>query len=384
MIPFRGENAVDRLQALAAREMPRAHEAAYLNHAASSPLPFRSAQALRGYLEDRERLFHLYRAGRQDYDVSGLRGRLGELLGVPARTLAFVPTTTDGISGILNGIAWRPGDNLVVPADEFPGVLYAALHLAGRGIEVRLAPVDGHLDLGRLEETLDARTRAVVVSHVHWQTGHRVDLAELGRMCRGVGALAVVDAIQSLGQLPVDPLGAGVDVLVAGSYKWLMAVPGTAVLYVSDRALAEITPDRAGWKSVATSVHACARLEWLGDATRFHVGGQCDPTLIALAGSVELLLEIGAGTIAATLRGLQDHLLAGLPEAIRVNSSLKPEERSGILSITTGSAEKDDALVARSMAAGVIVARRGAGIRIAPHWHNTTADMDRFLEVVED
>lgn len=369
------------LQDLAAQEMSLAHEGTYLNHAASSPLPRRSAEALRQYGADRERVFHLYQAGRQDYDTAALRTKFGILLGAPASAVAFVPTTTDGISGILKGLDWRPGDNLVVPANEFPGVLYAALNLARFGVEVREVPVAGHLDLDRLREAADGRTRAVVVSHVHWQSGHRSDLSEFGRLCRAVGALAIVDAIQSLGQLPVDPVTAGIDVLIAGSYKWLMAMPGTAVLYVSDRALTELTPDRAGWTGMETSVQASPSFEWKRDASRFHVGGQCDPTLIVLERSVDLLLELGSEAIETHLRGLLDRLIAKLPAGLQVASCLAPAHRSGILSVTTGSRERDDILASGLVAAGVIVARRGGGIRVAPHWHNTPGDIDRFLEV---
>jgi len=369
---------VSTLQELAALEM--ALPGTYLNHAASSPLPRRSAEALREYVSDRERVVHLYQAGRQDYDCSALRAKAGALLGAPASAVAFVPTTTDGISGLLNGIAWRPGDNLVVPEDEFPGVLYAALNLGRRGVEVRQVPVEGHLDLDRLAAAADRRTRAVVASQVHWQTGHRIDLAELGRLCRDAGALSIVDAIQGLGQVPTDVTAAGIDLLVAGSYKWLMAIPGTALLCASDRALAEITPDRAGWTGMQTSVHATPRLEWKADASRFHVGGPCNPVLIALERSLDLLLELRVEVIADVLRTLLDRLIAGLPPELALGSSLEPAERSGILSVTTGSPERDDALASRLVAAGVIVARRGGGLRISPHWHNTPADIDRFLD----
>ena len=98
---------------------------------------------------------------------------------------------------------------------------------------MRQVPVEDHLHLSRLGAALDRRTRAVVASQVHWQTGHRIDLAKLGQLCRSVGALSIVDAIQGLGQVPVDVTAAGIDVLVAGSYKWLMGIPGTAVLCAS-------------------------------------------------------------------------------------------------------------------------------------------------------
>jgi cysteine desulfurase / selenocysteine lyase len=368
---------VSTLKDLAAQEMTLA--GTYLNHAASSPLPRRSAEALRRYVIEREQVVPLYQEGRQDYDTAALRTKLGTLLGAPASAIAFVPTTTDGLSGVLNGLPWRPGDNLVVPDNEFPGVLYAALNLARRGVEVRQVPVEDHLHLSRLGAALDRRTRAVVVSQVHWQTGHRIDLAKLGQLCRSVGALSIVDAIQGLGQVPVDVTAAGIDVLVAGSYKWLMGVPGTAVLCASQRALNEITPDRAGWTGMKASVYAAPSLEWREDASRFHVGGQCDPTLIALERSLDLLLEIGVEIIAEVLRGLQDRLIANLPAGLRVISSLKPLDRSGIVSVTTGDSDRDDRITQRLVAAGVIVARRGGGIRVSPHWHNTSADLDRFL-----
>ncbi len=369
----------------AAREFPRIRDAVYLNHAASAPLPRRSAAALRAYLDDRERLFHLYQAGRQDFDPSGLRAKLGRLANAPASAIGFAPTTTDGISGALNGIAWRPGDNVVFAANEFPGVVYAGLNLARRRVNVRQVPVDGHLAVEDLLNATDGRTRAVVVSHVHWQTGHRVDIARLGAECRAAGVLSIVDAVQSLGAVPVDFTAAGVDLLVAGSYKWLLAIPGAAVLYASERTLAEMTPDRAGWRSMQTSVYAAPSLEWAPDASRFHVGGQSDATLIALDRSVDLLLEIGVDHIHRHVLGLLDRLVAGLAgTGLSVRSSLEPAHRSTILSVTTGDAARDDRLTKTLADARVIVARRGAGIRVAPHWHNTPEQIDRAVETMRN
>ena len=161
-----------------AHEFPLLGDAVYLNHAASSPLPRRSAQALTRYVEDRQRIAPLYQAGRQDYPVGPLRTKLALLLGTRAEAVAFVPSTTDGVAGALNGIDWRPGDNVVVPANDFPGVVYPCLGLARHGVEVHRVPVADHLDLGAFLEAIDSRTRAVAVSHVHWQSGHRIDLSQ--------------------------------------------------------------------------------------------------------------------------------------------------------------------------------------------------------------
>lgn len=365
---------------LAPAEFPGVREAAYLNHAASSPLPRRSAAAVSTYLTNRQEVHRLYQAGAQDYDANPLREKLGRLLGAHVESLTFVPTTSDGIVSAVNGIDWQPGDNVVCPANDYPGVIYAALDLARRGVEVRQVPVDTHLDLSQLLGRVDGRTRAVLVSHVHWQTGHKIDLAQLGSACRAAGALSIVDAIQSVGATPIDLRTAGVDILVAGGYKWLMGMPGAAVLYVAPERLPTIRPDRAGWMSMTTSVFGRPTIAWKPDASRFQVGGQADPALVALDQSVELLLEVGVPVIERHVKGLLDRLLAGLPDTgLRCLSNLAPENRSTLVCLTTGDRDRDTALTRGLVARGVIVAHRGPGIRVAPHLHNRPRDIDRLL-----
>ncbi|MFN0180548.1 MAG: aminotransferase class V-fold PLP-dependent enzyme [Gemmatimonadales bacterium] len=369
-----------------AAEFPIAMEATYLNHAASAPLPARSAAVLRQYVDDRQRLYHLYQTGTQDYDTTELRKKLGRLLGVPAARVGFVPTTTDGIGMVLNGLSWRPGDNVVVPANEFPGVMYACLHLASRGVEVRQVPVpSGHLELTDLFAKFDRRTRAAVVSHVHWHTGHRIDLGALAEACVRRGVLSIVDAIQGVGAAAVDLAATPVDVLLAGSYKWLMGAHGLAAIAVSERAFEAIVPDRAGWASMATSVHARPELVWAPDARRYSVGGSADPALMVLEASVDLLLGVGVAAIETHIGSLLVPMAAGLAGAgLTLNTRMSATPSPTFLNATTGDPDRDRALVARLVAERIIVARRGPGIRISPHLYNTAADVDRLLRAVTD
>jgi len=366
------------------REFPFADEMTYLNHAASSPLPARSADALRRHVSERQRLFDLYQTGTQDYDPTALRAKLGRLVNAAPQSIGFAPTTSDGISGTLNAIDWRPGDNLVVAANDYPGVLYACDCLVRRGVEVRKVPMpNGHLELERLVDALDPRTRALAASHVHWQTGYRVDLQSLGRACNDRGVLSVIDAIQSLGSQPIDLAVTPVDVLVAGAYKWLLGVPGVAVLYVSPRALEWLVPDRAGWVSMRTSVYAEPRVDWLPDAMRFMAGAPTNAALVALEQSVELLLEVGVAAIARHTAGLVGALAAGAARpGMRINSRLTPECRSSIVSVTTGDPDRDLALLRDLVAQRIIVAQRGPGLRIAPHLHNLSEDVERLLDAL--
>lgn len=369
------------LSTLIATEFPIAAEAVYLNHAASAPLPTRSATTLHRYADDRQRLYHLYQAGAQDYDPTPLKGKLGRLINCPSSLIGFVPSTMDGVSGSLNGLAWRPGDNVVLAANEFPGVVYACLNLRARGVDVRQVAVpSGHVEPSDLMAATDARTRAVVASHVHWQTGYQLDIDRLGRHCSERDVVFILDAIQSLGAVPIDMTASKVDVLVAGTYKWLLATQGLAVMAMSPRALARVTPDRAGWTSMEANPFQASEFRWADGARRFSVGGSADPALMALETSVDLILELGVDYIAEHTQAIIDRIVAGLmPLGLAVNSRLAPGCRSAIVSVTTGDRAIDRRLTASLVADRIVVAERGPGIRISPHVHTTPDAVDRLV-----
>ena len=368
-----------------AAEFPIAAEATYLNHAASAPLPARSAEALRRFVADRQRLFHLYQAGTQDFDPAPLRRSLGRLLGADPDRIGFVPSTSDGVSGTLNGLAWRAGDNVVLPANEFPSLVHACRQLEARGVAARLVPsAQGSPSAAALLDRVDGRTRAVVASHVHWQTGDRIELEALGRGCRQLGVLSVIDAIQSLGAVPIEVQQAQVDVLLAGTYKWLLGIQGLAVICVAEGALDRITPDRAGWQSQAAGAAAGpADATWAPGARRFAVGGANDPAMMALAPSVELLLEAGVATVLSHTQAVLDRLVAGVrPLGLRIHSDLSPGRRSSFINLGTGDPARDTALVQALAAERIIVAQRGPGIRVAPHLHTRFEQIDRMVEQI--
>ncbi|MEO8449915.1 MAG: aminotransferase class V-fold PLP-dependent enzyme [Gemmatimonadota bacterium] len=370
--------------ALCEREFALIGDDAYLNHAASAPLPRRSADALRAYAEDRQQLCHLYQNGTFDFDVTQLRGKLARLINAAPQSIGFVATTSDGIALALNGVDWQPGDNVVMPANEYPSVRYACEHLARRGVELREgATPSGHLDLDTLFAAVNDRTRALTVSFVHWHTGYRADLARIGEFCRQRGIISIVDGIQGLGACPVDVAAMPIDVLVAGTYKWLLGIPGSAVLYVAPDALGSVTPDRAGRASMATSVHATPAFVWHEDVMRYGPGAPPDPPLLVLEPSVDLLLEVGVGAIHSHTVELTDYAAAELAgRGFTLNTNLEAEHRSSILSFTTGTADGDETLTRSLVAQSVIVAKRGPGIRVSPHFHNSVADIDRLLEAL--
>jgi selenocysteine lyase/cysteine desulfurase len=250
-------------------------------------------------------------------------------------------------------------------------------------VEVRFCPTPGgHIDIGALLSRVTSTTRAIALSHVQWTNGFKVDLEPLGRFCREQGILSIVDAIQSLGVQPIDVRSAPIDVLVSGCFKWLLGIPGMALLYVSREALARFHPDRAGTESVVS--HDSLDLAWRGDSLRFLVGSLNEPALCVLAPSVELLQELGIPQIQAHTAALVDRIDTGLQNlGLSITSSPLPEHRSSILSFTTGSRAQDDRLVRRLLDRNVITGLRPSGVRVAPHFYNTVSDVDALLDAVK-
>ena len=115
---------------------------------------------------------------------------------------------------------------------EFPSNVYPWLNLSQIGVETRMVKsIDGRLSVDAIADMIDARTRAVSISHVEYGNGFRNDLAAIGALCREKDVCFVVDAIQSLGQTPVDVAEMGIDILTADGHKWLLSPEGIGIFY---------------------------------------------------------------------------------------------------------------------------------------------------------
>ncbi|MDX1630387.1 MAG: aminotransferase class V-fold PLP-dependent enzyme, partial [Thermoanaerobaculia bacterium] len=189
------EEIRDRREAL-----PSSRELVYLNHAAIAPLPSPSVRAM-AELADRVSRTGDRRWPERNEMTERVRGLAAHLMGASRpETVAFVPSTSAGLSLVAEGLDWNPGDNVVGAGCEFPSNVYPWMNLASRGVEYRQAEErDGRLDLDELEELCDGRTRILALSWVQYSNGFRTDLHRLGRFCRKNGILFVADVIQGLG-----------------------------------------------------------------------------------------------------------------------------------------------------------------------------------------
>lgn len=373
------ERSVEELRA----EFPVAEEWAYLNHATHGPLSRRTVAAVDAVARAWMVPPTLGPTAR-DAAFETARANVAALVGGNAANVAFVGNLAEAVSLCAAGIDWKDGDNVVIPRDEFPSVVYPFLNLERRGVELRLVEKgeDGFTDLDRVDRAIDRRTRALVISQVEFMDGFRHDLKEIGRIGRERGVLTIVDATQSMGALPIDAASSGIDVIAAHGYKWLMCTYGLGVIHFSERALAEIHPVYVGRLSVNKGFEDLDyALDWRAGAHRFQTGGYNWLSLAAFNASAELIRAAEPPRTESHTLALTDRVLAGAEaKGYRVTSCLDPVHRSQIVSFTSGTRDTDSRIVSDLLGRNVAVSLRGRGVRVSPYFYNTDEDVDRLIE----
>ena len=361
---------------------PVTQHAVYLNHAAVSPPPTTTIQAVEAQLRDVHENgslnFQSWLAVREQ-----ARELLALLLGARAEQVAFLRNTSDALSTVANGLAWKPGDNIVTFRGEFPSNVYPWLRVRDAfGVEVRICEErEGRVDLDQLESLIDDKTRVVAISHVQFASGFRADLERLGRAARQHDALLVVDVIQALGVVPTNVEAELVDVAAGAGHKWLLTPEGVGYLYLSDRARERIQPTLVGWVSVPNPEdYGNFEQGWNRGTLAWETGTGPAALIHGLKASLDLLHHYGPANIANYLEELTDHLCDRIQsKQYEVVSSRERGEKSQIVCIRHRGDISAMGLYAHLKRQNIITAPRGDRLRIAPHLYNTIGEVDQLI-----
>jgi len=361
---------------------PITQRAVYLNHAAVSPPPTTTIQAVEAQLRD------VHENGSLNFQSwlavkEQARELLARLLGARVEQVAFVRNTSDALSTVANGLAWKPGDNIVTFRGEFPSNVYPWLRVRDAfGVEVRMCEErEGRVDFDQLESLIDNKTRVVTISHVQFASGFRADLERLGRAARQHDALLVVDVIQALGVVPTNVEAELVDVAAGAGHKWLLTPEGVGYLYLSDRARERIQPTLVGWVSVPNPEdYGNFEQGWNRGTLAWETGTGPAALIHGLKASLDLLHHYGPANIANYLEELTDHLCDRIQsKQYEVVSSRERGEKSQIVCIRHGGDISAMGLYAHLKRQNIITAPRVDRLRIAPHLYNTIDEVDQLI-----
>ncbi|WP_448509004.1 aminotransferase class V-fold PLP-dependent enzyme [Immundisolibacter sp.] len=353
----------------------------YLNHAAVAPWPRRAAQAVARFAAENAH------EGARHYPrwlqvEQRLRERLARLIGAQVPDIALLKNTSEAISVVAFGFPWQAGDNLVLAAEEFPSNRIAWQALARLGVECRVAHLTGAADPEQaLLDLIDGRTRLLTVSSVQYGNGLRMDLERLGTACRARGVALCLDAIQSLGALPIDVTAVQADFVMADGHKWMLGPEGLALLWVRAEWRERLALYQYGWHMTRQAGDFDA-VDWqpADDARRFECGS---PNLLGAHGleaSLSLLEEYGIERVHDEVLQRSAYLIErirAMPE-LELLSDPRPERRSGI--VTFLRRDMDQAQLHRHLIdAGVVCAQRGGGVRLSPHFYTPLPVLEQAL-----
>lgn len=364
---------------------PVTRRAIYFNHAAISPPPITTIQAVEAQLRDVNQNGSLnYRSWLAVKERA--RELLANLLGARPEQVAFMRNTSDALSTVANGLSWGDGDNIVTFRREFPSNIYPWLRIRDAfGVEVRMCEErEGRIDLAELESLIDQNTRIVAISHVQYASGFRTDLKRLGRVARQHDALLVVDVIQALGAVPTNVDAERIDVAAGASHKWLLAPEGVGYLYLSDRARERIQPTLVGWVSVPDPDDFFNFDQgWNRGALAWETGTGPAALIHGFKASLELLTKHGVQNIADYLEELCDYLCERIREKnYEVVSSRTPGEKSQIVCIRHRAGIPAMHLYSLLASKNIVTAPRGDRLRLAPHLYNTSQEVDELIKAL--
>lgn len=357
----------------------------YLNHAAVSPWPVRTAEAVTAFARDNARVGSKHYLHWNEIETE-LRDRLRLLINARSTDeIGLLKSTSEGLSIIAHGLPWQSGDNIVIPDQEFPSNRIVWESLIPYGVEVRQVDIDCDEPEQALLAAMDERTRLLSVSAVQYGTGLRLDLMQLGRFCEQHEILFCIDAIQAIGALAFDVRKCRADFVVADGHKWMLGPEGLALFYCRRELLDQLTLHQFGWHMIE-HMGDFDRREWepAGSARRFECGSPNMIAIHALHASIGVLLEVGMDQVEAAIRArtalvmdfIQQHA-----DAFQLITPSKPERHAGIVTFRP-LRENLDALFARLQAANVQCAKRAGGIRFSPHFYTDERTIQHALSLL--
>ncbi len=361
----------------------------YLDCAAQGPFPRVTIRAVQQALEFKK---YPERLNNEIYFElpNQTRAALAQLIGAKPSEIALTCGASDGVNAVARGLSWKAGDEIMLPAGEFPANYYPWKHLERRGVRVRdIPPSDGRfVTADDLLGALNEKTRLVAASYVSYSSGSRIDIARLATGCHERGALLFVDASQAAGGVAFNVKELSCDFLTSAGYKWLFSPYGTGFFYIREELIERLEVGDIGWMSVEGAVNfnqlpregwrlAPGAMRWDSPETANFLN------ISAMKASVEFLLRVGVENIERHAQGLCRQLVERLPRDRCVLSSPREAERRGTFAcVAARSAQKTRELWESLRKNNIYVSLRQDALRVSPNIYNREWEIDRLLEAL--
>jgi len=382
--------------AQARRDTPAADKILHFNNAGAALMPAPVLAAKLRHLQLEADTGGYEAAAAADDQIEAIYDSIALLLNADRAEIALVENATVAWDMAFYSVGFAPGDRILTAEAEYASNYIAFLQVARRtGAVIEIVPSDaaGALDVEALERMIDPRVKLIAITHVPGNGGLVNPAAEVGRVARAHGILYLLDACQSVGQMPIDVAAIGCDMLSATGRKYLRGPRGTGFLYVRRGVLDRLEPPFLDLQAATWVAPDC--YEMRPDARRFENWERNVAALLGLGAAVDYALGWGLADIEARVTTLADELrrlLAEIPGAIVRD---RGRRRCGIVSFTAEQKPARELVTALRQqrinchASGPdstlldATARRLPDlVRASVHYYNTDAEVARFAAAV--
>lgn len=376
----------------ARHETPGCEEVLHFNNAGAALVPEPVLEAVVSYLRLESRIGGYEAAAHAQDDIERVYDAAAELVGCDRDEIAMVETGTMAWDMAFYSIPFKPGDRILTAMAEYASNYIAFLQVARKtGARVEVVPNDeyGRLSVEALREMMDERVKLVAMTHVPTNGGLINPAAEVGKVARDASCLYLLDAVQSVGQMPLDVREIGCDMLATTGRKYLRGPRGTGLLYVRREVLESLEPPflnlhAATWTSADS-------FKIRRDARRFEQWETNYASKVGLGVAIDYALGWGVEPIRDRVEALAEGLRRGLAGLPGVTVRDLGKEKCGLVTFTVEGkdpAEVKQALAERNINVSVSRSdstlldmddRRLSGlVRASVHYYNSEEEIERF------
>ncbi|MFQ5705429.1 MAG: aminotransferase class V-fold PLP-dependent enzyme [Gemmatimonadales bacterium] len=351
----------------------------YLNSCSYGALSVDVRDAYNRYLDD-------WNENGSDWDkwvglYESARVSFAELLGAQPDEVAVTFCASDGVNAVASALDFGGKRSKIIVSElEFPTVGQIWHAQEQRGAQICHVPeCDGRIPLEYYEQAIDEKTLLVSIASVCYRNGSKQDARAIVELAHRSGALVMLDAYQALGTFPIDVKALDVDFLVGGTLKYLLSSAGTAMLYVRQDLIEQLTPTHSGWFAqrdiFAMDIHGN---DPSPTARRFESGSPPVANVYAALAGVGLIQQAGVDKIEAQIAQLTGAIKQGVSEAgFQLATPTEDRAHGALLAVK---ANDEHAIVEALARDDIVTSCRDGNLRLSPHFYNNLEDIERLLE----
>jgi selenocysteine lyase/cysteine desulfurase len=365
------------------KQFPILERGPHLANCSQSPQSLRVREAIDAYLDSWNERGMSWEEWIEGADAS--KAEFAKLVNADPSEAAMLTSLSQVTSAIAGALDYSGRRNKVVVTEaEFPTVVHVWKAHKRLGFDLEFVPVvDGEIPLDAYEAIIDERTLITSIPQVYYQNGFKQDIAAICEIAHRKGSLLYVDAYQCLGTEPVDVKAMDIDILSTGNLKYLLALPGSAYVYLKKELFPYFKPMATGWFA---QEHPFAfdivNFQYAGEGRRLESGTPSIITAYAARAGMEIINEVGVENIKDWIDELSRYTIQEVDKRGLETTSPREIQKKGP---TTAIVVPDPPGVEdRLKQRGIVASARGPIIRFAPHFFITHADIDHALDALEE